>query len=155
MYSLYTRAVRRAHQSAIHIAGNSDAASADAGARSGALSASERRRLLGALALLRSSIAGERDAAALAALRVLDSAGLDWADIIGGGEWEAERVRRPQDGGDWRATTASLLRWHLHLFNDVELGFLVNVAKFSSLSPKQHSWLRRLAEKAGRVVRAA
>jgi hypothetical protein len=121
------------------------------------LTSSERRRLLSALALLRSPHAGERDAAGAAALRILGAAGVDWAEIIP--EAEAKPRHEPHDSDasveDWRSLAASLLRWHSGAFNLAEQDFLSKIGNFPSLSPKQTAWLHRLAERARRSAKAA
>jgi hypothetical protein len=47
-----------------------------------ALEPGEMRRLIGALALLGSPVAGERDAAGLAAHRIISGRGLRWEDLL-------------------------------------------------------------------------
>ncbi len=110
------------------------------------LNASDRHRLLRALALLRSPMQGERDAAALAALRILDAAGLDWGSVIP--EPEPELPHDPRDGDGWRELAVGLLRSHAAAFNDKERDFLRNVVRFQRISEAQLNWLLRLA---GRV----
>jgi len=85
--------------------------------------------------------------------RIVAGAALSWDGIFvpeGGAAQEALH----EDDGDWRATAAALLRWHVHLFNDFELRFLANVGSFAELSPRQAAWLRRLAERAGLAQKA-
>ena len=119
----------------------------------GVLSAAVRKRLIGALNLLASPLAGEREAAVAAVQRVVAGSGLSWEEIIP----EATSALEPQqDGGlgDWRALATTLLRAHIGLFNGVEIGFLFNVPRLASLSPKQARWLRCLAERAGLAQKA-
>lgn len=115
------------------------------------LSAAARRRLLGALNLLSSPTAGERDAAATAAARILDTAGTTWAEVIP----EPQPRHEPHGGGDWRVLAEALLRWHAAAFNGTERGFLLDIADSPRLSPKQQAWLQHLAERAHRAARAA
>ncbi len=121
------------------------------------LTSSERRRLLSALALLRSPHAGERDAVGAAALRILGAAGVDWAAIIP--EVEAKSHHEPHDSNtsveNWRSLAASLLRWHSGVFNLTEQGFLRNIGSFPRLSAKQQAWLACLAGRTRRSTRAA
>jgi hypothetical protein len=121
------------------------------------LSAVDRRRLLGALNLLSSPLIGERDAAALAAGRIISGAGLSWTEIIA----EAEPQLRNEAGGDahcedvWRGMAAALLQRHGEVFNAAETDFLRNAAGLLRLSEKQAAWLTRLAERVRRGARAA
>lgn len=121
------------------------------------LTSSERRRLLSALALLRSPHAGERDAARAATLRILRAAGLDWATVIPGAE--AKPRHEPHTGNahmqNWRSAAAALLRWHSSAFSPSEAGFLRNIGSFPRVSAKQEAWLERLAERARRGAKAA
>ena len=112
------------------------------------LSAPGRRRLIGALELLRSPAEGERDAAALAALRILDAARLDWASVIPEPEPDP-----PHDGDNWRKLAEALLRSHAAAFNPSELDFLRNVTVLPRISQRQFHWLLRLAERVRRATR--
>ena len=117
------------------------------------LTSSDRRRLIGVLKLLASSSAGERDAAALAAVRIVSATGLSWAEIIA--EPEAEPYDEDASGEDGRALAAMLLRWHAAAFNAVELDFLYNAASLHQLTPRQAQWLRRLVKKVRGSAQAA
>jgi hypothetical protein len=110
------------------------------------LSGAARKRLIGALNLLASPVAGEREAAATAAQRIVAGAGLTWEQVI---PKPAQELRDEDDGGNWRALAATLLRSHTTLFDGYELPFLAKVRNLASLSPKQLGWLRRLAGRAG------
>ena len=115
------------------------------------LSPSARRRLLGRLALLSSPVPGERDAAALAAARIVAEHDLRWADLIREADAPAPLLHYAQEPVGWRAEAAALLRQHHGLFNHVEYDFLHNITTCARISPKQAAWLRRLAEKARRA----
>jgi hypothetical protein len=115
------------------------------------LSAADRKRLISVLNLLSSPVTGER--AAAAAMRIVSGAGLSWTEIIGAAEPEPCRESHSDD--DWRGLAMALLQQHAAVFNDAERAFLRDVVDFPRLSPKQHTWLQRLAERARRGARAA
>jgi hypothetical protein len=119
----------------------------------GVLSAADRKRLISVLNLLSSPVTGECAAAAAAAMRIVSGAGLSWTEIIGAAEPEPCRESHSDD--DWRGLAMALLQQHAAVFNNAERAFLRDVVDFPRLSPKQHTWLQRLAERARRGARAA
>jgi hypothetical protein len=105
-----------------------------------ALADADRRRLTQMLGLLGSDHAGERDAAGLAAHRMLRQRGLTWHDVL---------HERPADHGtdplrsDWRAMAAACMRFP-HLLDMWEWRFLSGLHRFPRLSTKQAAILVRL-----------
>jgi hypothetical protein len=111
------------------------------------LSAPDRTKLGKLLGMLGSDHAGERDAAALAAHRMVVRAGLTWPQVI-----KPPAIERAlPELGTWRQTVAeclaqpgSLRRW--------EIGFLRDLPGFRRLSTKQRYVLKEIAD---RVLRRA
>jgi hypothetical protein len=98
-----------------------------------------RTRLSKILPLLSSDKQGERDAAALAAQRILTKAGLSWGDIIA-------PTPVPHRAPPWRATClelqkrpGSLRRW--------EIGFVASLPAFHRISEKQRNILNEIARR--------
>jgi hypothetical protein len=101
------------------------------------LSNPEREKLAKLLGLLGSDHPGERDAAGLAAHRLVQASGMVWADIVcipqGSG---ARQKHRDFGGDDWRAIAAACGRYP-HLLNRWESEFLSGLSRFPRLSAKQ------------------
>lgn len=108
------------------------------------LTSADRDRLLKLLALLASDHAGERDAAALAATRLLRRAGLGWDDVIACHVPVALPIRHVPLG--WRRTVEFCLR-HPGSLRPWEAGFLRNLRGFARLSQRQLSILTEIAER--------
>ncbi len=121
------------------------------------LTAADRRRLIGALNLLNSSLDGEVLGAAHGALRVLRAAGVSWDMIIAPAGPQPSREPHDDDAhdGDWRELAATLLRRCGGAFNDFERAFLRDIGGFTHPSEKQRALLARLAERARQGARAA
>jgi hypothetical protein len=108
----------------------------------------ERTRLAQMLGLLGSDHAGERDAAGLAAHRMIRQRGLTWHDVLTPSLPPPDHERRADHGtdplrSDWRAMAAACLRFP-HLFDQRERKFLSGLQRFRQLSAKQHAILVRL-----------
>lgn len=103
----------------------------------------ERNRLAGVLGLLGSPHPGERDAAALAADRLVRGRGLSWDALLQAAAWPQMRAEpRPPPGGDlWECARS------MHLLTEWEADFIVSVSQQRSLSGKQKSVLARIAAK--------
>jgi hypothetical protein len=107
---------------------------------------SERARLIAILSRLQSNFDGERQAAALAAVRFLHDRDLTWEDIV-----------LPPDPGQpilgcaaatesWRATIAACLRQPGSL-RPWERKFLQSLRRFPRLSLKQRAILNQIADR--------
>jgi hypothetical protein len=120
------------------------------------LTTNERQKLAKLLGLLGSDFAGERDAAGLAASRLVRSAGITWTDVVQPSVQVCEQSqrhethqRRPDDrdfdpvGPDWRRTAAACAR-HPLLLNQWEDTFLSGLSKFPRLSSKQRLVLLKI-----------
>jgi len=91
--------------------------------------------------LLTSDQPGERDAAGLAACRLLQARGLGWADVV------VVPAGPADDTVPWRAVvTQCLASPHCTPW---ERSFLENLGRFRRLSEKQHTVLSRIAAKVG------
>lgn len=109
-----------------------------------ALVEADRTRLAQMLGLLGSDHAGERDAAGLAAHRMIQQHGLTWFDVLTPSLPPPDRD--PADDplhGDWRAMAAACARFP-HLLNRWETDFLVRLPRFPRLSTKQRSALLKI-----------
>ncbi len=104
------------------------------------------QRLANVLGLLGSPHAGERDAAALAADRLVRGRGLTWKEILCGST--APPVRRAASSAPprgWRADL-TLAQAHLAQLNGWEREFVLSIsANRSSLSPGQQAKLAEIA----------
>jgi hypothetical protein len=112
----------------------------------------ERARLAGVLSLLGSPIPGERDAAALAADRMVRGRGYDWHDLLA--PTAAPRpapppqYEAPPRGSDWRTLVAVATR-RPDLLSAWEGRFLASLARRRTvITAKQRGVLVRLAERA-------
>ena len=106
-----------------------------------ALPAPARDRLAKLLGLLGSSHSGERDAAALAANRLLQQHNLTWQDMF---SVKPEGCQPPE--WNWRATCEQLAARHDAL-RPWERGFVGNLPKFASLTAKQEHALSEIAKR--------
>jgi len=107
-----------------------------------ALAPAERRRLVGALALLGSPVPGERDAAALAAHRIVTDRGLRWDDML------ADPASTPR----LDAASATTWRWDVALcarhpgdLRPWEHDFIANLQTRRTISLKQRTALTKIA----------
>jgi hypothetical protein len=115
------------------------------------LTAAERARLAAILSRLESDHAGERDAAGLAAVRMMKAKGLRLADVIAP---EPPRLEQRSDGpqdcssnpDEWRAAAAACLRYADWL-TGWEKDFLTNIRDRQHLTPKQAACLAGIARK--------
>ena len=106
-----------------------------------ALPAAQRAKLVKVLALLDSPREGERDAAALAAARLVQAAGLSWAQILA-----APPVKREPLFSTWRATCAELARRPGDL-RPWERKFIADLPAFPRISTKQRYILGEIADR--------
>jgi hypothetical protein len=109
-----------------------------------ALAEADRTRLAQMLGLLGSELAGERDAAGLAAHRLIRQRGLTWFDVLlpalppPAHEPASDPLR-----GDWRAMATACTRFP-RLIDKWEWQFLSGLQRFPRLSSKQHAILLRI-----------
>ena len=106
-----------------------------------ALSAAERERLAKLLGLLGSDRGGERDAAGLAANRMVRQRGITWDDALGVST--RTPVASPRPPG-WREVVRCC-RARKHSLRPWERDFLSGLDRFPRLSPKQAGILRAIA----------
>jgi hypothetical protein len=111
---------------------------------SNALTATSRIKLAKLLGMLGSDHAGERDAAVLAAARILDRNGLRWSDVAA--MLAPQSPRRTPPRCQWRALCAelaarpgSLRTWERH--------FVTDLTACPRISAKQRSILVTIAER--------
>ncbi len=108
----------------------------------GALPKADRAKLGKLLSLLGSDHAGERDAAALAAHRLVVQRGLTWRQVV-----EPPVVEKVLPMlGTWRATVAKLLE-RPHQLRPWERSFLTDLPAFRRLSTKQRYVLKEIADR--------
>jgi hypothetical protein len=109
-----------------------------------ALADADRIRLAQMLGLLGSDHAGERDAAGLAAHRLIRQRDLTWFDVLTP-SLPAPDLDPADDPlrGDWRAMAAACTRFP-HLIDGWERHFLSGLQRFPRLSPKQRAILVRI-----------
>jgi hypothetical protein len=109
-----------------------------------ALAEADRTKLAQMLGLLGSDHAGERDAAGLAAHRLMQRRGLSWFDVLtpslplADHDPCADPLR-----GDWRAMAVACTRFP-HLLDKWEWQFLGGLHRFPRLSRKQRTILTRI-----------
>jgi hypothetical protein len=116
----------------------------------GELSADTRRKLAGVLGMLGSNHAGERDAAAQLANRMIRGAGLTWSELIAVSELgpnphrDPPPYRPPPGPASWRG-----LAWQCAAYPEWlsawEREFLAGLPHRSRLSAKQAAILDRIA----------
>ena len=104
------------------------------------LDEADRQRLSRVLALFDSPVEGERHAALAAATRVLASKGIAWRELLD--------VDDTPDPDEARALLSRLLQ-RLDALDDWQRRFVVDVARFSRLSPRQRAKVQELAQRAG------
>jgi hypothetical protein len=104
-----------------------------------ALSPPDRERLAKLLGMLGSEHQGERDAAGLAAHRLVTASGLTWSSIVCIPQSEPMHAHHA-DPLNWRAT-ATRARQFEHLINKWEFEFLAGLPRFPRLSAKQRGTL--------------
>jgi len=108
----------------------------------GTLAASERARLAKALALLASDRPGEVQAAAAAAIRIVQGAGLSWQQVL-----KPPPVEKPlPELGTWRQTVRECLARPGDL-RPWEKAFLTDLPGFRRLSTKQRYCLKEIADR--------
>jgi len=105
------------------------------------LAPADRERLTKLLGLLGSDHAGERDAAGLAAMRLLRQRGIVWPDLL----LPAPTHREPHFG-IWRTTCAELAARPGDL-RPWERGFVADLPKFPRISTKQRYVLNEIAKR--------
>jgi hypothetical protein len=108
---------------------------------SDAIPATTRTKLAKLLGLLSSDHQGERDAAALAAARLVKATGLSWAQII-----TPAPVKREPLFSTWRATCAELAKRPGDL-RPWERKFVVDLPGFQRISTKQRYVLKEIADR--------
>jgi hypothetical protein len=106
-----------------------------------ALPAASRAKLAKVLALLGSDRPGERDAAALAAHRLVTQAGLTWQHVI-----LSQPVKREPLFSTWRATCAELAKRPGDL-RPWERSFVADLPAFPRISTKQRYVLGEIADR--------
>lgn len=104
------------------------------------LDAADRQRLSRVLALLDSPVEGERHAALAAATRVLASRGIAWRELLD--------VDDTPDVDEARALLRRLLQ-RIDALDDWQRRFVLDVARFPRLSPRQRAKVAKLAARAG------
>jgi hypothetical protein len=107
-----------------------------------ALPATDRAKLAKLLGMLGSAHPGERDAAALAAHRLVVQAGLTWKQVVTPPPIE----KRLPDLGTWRATVAQCFA-HSGSLRAWEVTFLRDLPGFRRLSTKQRYLLKEIADR--------
>lgn len=107
-----------------------------------ALLVADRVRLAKLLALLGSNHAGERDAAGLAAHRLLQHRGVTWQQALE----PVAIVKKLPELGAWRQTVAACLQ-HRGALRKWEITFLTDLPGFHRLSTKQRYVLKEIADR--------
>jgi hypothetical protein len=102
----------------------------------------DRTRLVKLLALLGSDHAGERDAAGLAANRLLKQRGLTWEDALSPRPAE----RRLPEMGTWRTTCRRLME-NPRVLRPWERTFVADLPNFGRISVKQRYILNEIADR--------
>lgn len=111
----------------------------------------DRVRLAKVLGMLGSPHPGERDAAALAADRLVRQAGASWSDVLGGGARpgpDAGRAPDPVQPYPPRAghvADLATIAWRPDLLTPWESQFVAGVAQGRTVSPRQRDILAKLA----------
>lgn len=106
------------------------------------LSTADRSRLVKLLGLLASDHIGERDAAALAANRLVQSRNVTWSDVV---EPPAIEKQLPEMGA-WRQTVSRCLERQSFL-RSWEAKFLRDLSAFQRISTKQRNVLQEIADR--------
>ena len=105
------------------------------------LAPADRQRLAKLLGMLGSVYAGERDAAALAAHRLLQQRGITWHDLLA-----RPPVHREPLQSKWRATCAELANRQADL-SPWDRKFVADLPRFSRISSKQRYVLAEIADR--------
>jgi hypothetical protein len=104
------------------------------------LSNPEREKLAKLLGLLGSAHQGERDAAGLAAHRLVKASGVKWCDVVcipqTAPAGRSQHATDPFGGGDWRSIAVACGRYP-YLLNKWEHEFLSGLPRVPRLSAKQ------------------
>jgi hypothetical protein len=103
----------------------------------------DRAKLAKLLGLLGSDHAGERDAAALAAHRMVRARGLTWPEVIEPVTAAPPALPKPQT---WQSIAAGCLE-RPDCLSTWESVFLAGLPRFSGLSLKQRSCLAKIADR--------
>ncbi len=115
-----------------------------------AMAAAARSKLAAVLALLGSPHQGERDAAALAADRLIKKHGLAWTDVLASGETPQQPKCNPkpkqQDTG-LHLADLHLCGQRLDLLTVWECEFVANLAIHRTVSTRQREILAKIAQK--------
>lgn len=106
----------------------------------GRLEDADRQRLARVLALLDSPVEGERHAALNAATRILTTRGIAWRELL-----DVDDVPDPDEA---RGLLRRLLQ-RLDALDDWQRRFVLDVSRFSRLSPRQRAKVQELAQRAG------
>ncbi len=111
-----------------------------------ALPATDRTKLAKLLGLLGSNHQGERDAAGLAAHRLVQSHNATWFDVVAPVPSDDDDAPEPtpNPSQDWRTLAAACGRYP-HLLDRWEYEFIIGLPRFPRLSVKQHDKLRKIA----------
>ena len=105
----------------------------------------ERRRLIGSLNLLASNQPGERDAAGLAASRIVQAKRLCWDDLIGGAALPPPQPSHSRPSSRPNSDLEFCGR-HIARLNAWEAGFVISLAQQRRLlTPMQTLKLREIA----------
>jgi len=107
-----------------------------------ALPQADRTKLVKLLALLGSDHPGERDAAGLAAHRLLQKRGLSWEDAL----TPQPAERRLPEHTTWRATCARLME-NPRALRPWERTFVADLPNFPRISVKQRYVLNEIAQR--------
>ena len=110
------------------------------------LTAAERRRLIGALGLLASDRAGERDAAALAASRIMQGKALSWDALIASPALPPPQPLPYSRPSSRPNSDLEFCGRHIARLNAWETNFVVSLAQQRrGLTPGQKTKLREIA----------
>ena len=112
------------------------------------LAPSDRTRLVKLLGLLGLDHLGERDAAGLAAQRLLKQRGISWAEVLIPQPVE----RRLPEMGTWRTTCRRLME-NPRALRPWELKFVVDLPNFGRISVKQRYLLTEIVERVWEIRR--
>ena len=120
---------------------------------SAALSPDQRQRLAKLLAMLGSAHAGERDAAGLAAQRLVQQHGITWQDVLASPKIEYRQAEQADTDyaaqaarAAWRKTVKACLE-HPDEMTQWETHFLRDIWHRRGLTSRQHEVLNDIAEK--------
>ena len=106
------------------------------------LGRADREKLAKLLGLLSSDQAGERDAAGLAAQRLLKQRGISWAEVL----IHQPAERRLPEMGTWRTTCRRLME-NPRALRPWERTFVADLPNFGRISVKQRYVLTEIAKR--------